>query len=332
MLLAGINLHPTQQAALEDGERRLTYGGLCDLVEAERQWLVANGVQRCALLADNGCGWAIADLALLEAEIVNIPLPGYFVNTQIRHVLHDAGIAFILTDRPEQLCQEYGCTHVGQSARSGLTLLHRPATHMPALPAGTLKITYTSGSTSEPKGVCLSSHALRRVSASLHAALRNLDLERHMCLLPLATLLENIAGIYVPLLLGIQSVLRPASTLGMSYGGLDAARLLNALRDVQPSSLVLVPELLRLAAAGKPQVHRGGWSQCAGCIDRRGHGAGFASVRGLRPERMRLGGVFEPPRCEPPRQRRTAAAARTRAGRSEWPVARGGRGHVRLPR
>jgi long-subunit acyl-CoA synthetase (AMP-forming) len=246
MLLAGINLHPTQRAALEDGERRLTYGELCNLVEAERQWLAANGVQRCALLADNGCGWAIADLALLAAGIVNIPLPVYFVNSQIRHVLDDAGVAFIFTDRPEQLCREHDCARVGQSRSSGLTLLRRSTAHGPALPAGTLKITYTSGSTSEPKGVCLSGHALQRVSASLHAALGNLHLERHMCLLPLATLLENIAGIYVPLLLGIQSVLRPASAIGMSYGGLDAPRLLSALCDAQPSSLVLVPELLRL--------------------------------------------------------------------------------------
>jgi long-subunit acyl-CoA synthetase (AMP-forming) len=249
MLLAGIHLHPTQQTALEDSEQRLTYGELCDLVETERQWLMANGAQRCALLADNGCGWAIADLALLEANVVNIPLPGYFLSTQIRHVLEHAGAAFILTDRPEALCRQYGCERVAQSVSSGLTLLRRATAHVPALPIGTLKITYTSGSTAEPKGVCLSGHALQRVSTSLYAALANLDLERHMCLLPLATLLENIAGIYVPLLLGIQSVLRPAPAIGLSYGGLDAPRLLNALSETRPSSLVLVPELLRLLVA-----------------------------------------------------------------------------------
>ena len=53
--------------AFDDGTRRLSYGELGACVDAEAAWLRARGVARCALLAENGCGWAIADLALLDA-------------------------------------------------------------------------------------------------------------------------------------------------------------------------------------------------------------------------------------------------------------------------
>jgi long-chain acyl-CoA synthetase len=93
------------------------------------------------------------------------------------------------------------------------------------------------------------------VTQSLVAAIANRGIERHMCLLPLPTLLENIAGVYAPLLLGAQICVQPARSIGMSYAGLNVSALLRAVADTAPHSLVLVPELLRVLV----QATRSGW-------------------------------------------------------------------------
>jgi long-chain acyl-CoA synthetase len=69
---------------------------------------------------------------------------------------------------------------------------------------------------------------------------------RHLCLMPLPTLLENLAGVYSPLRAGASCIVPTSEDTGMSYGSLDPQRLLKTISLYQPESLVLVPELLRL--------------------------------------------------------------------------------------
>jgi long-subunit acyl-CoA synthetase (AMP-forming) len=121
--------------------------------------------------------------------------------------------------------------------------------------ADVAKVTYTSGSTGAPKGVCLRQRAIQSVTDSLVAATAGLGVQTHLCLLPLATLLENIAGVYVPLIMGARIVARPGHAIGMSYAGLKVPLLLRAIDDAAPESMILVPELLRVLV----YAIRGGW-------------------------------------------------------------------------
>ncbi len=237
-----------EQVALDDGRQVVTYGELASRLDEEGEWL-AGGGERFALLADNGIGWAIADLALHQRRLPSVPLPGYFTAAQMLHVLDDAGVDCVLADDPGRARGLLAGWHVaGVSGRSGLSMFRRrlDGASRPPLPPGTVKITYTSGSTAAPKGVCLGADDLEAVAASLAAATSSLGVARHLCLLPLATLLENVGGLYAPLLVGARSILPSAAATGMSYAGPDVARLLGCVGASAPESLILVPELLRL--------------------------------------------------------------------------------------
>jgi long-subunit acyl-CoA synthetase (AMP-forming) len=239
---------PCGRVALDDGRQAIGYDELAARVDEEGAWLAARG-ERFALLADNGLGWAITDLALHGRQLPCVPLPGFFSPGQITHALDDAGIDCLVTDDPARVRGLLPGWHTsGVSGRSGLAMFRRrlDAAARAPLPPGTAKITYTSGSTGRPKGVCLSAGHIEAVARSLADATASLGIERHLCLLPLATLLENIAGIHAPLLAGATCLLPPAGVTGMSYAGPDAAKLLACVSGARPQSLVLVPELLRL--------------------------------------------------------------------------------------
>lgn len=234
--------------ALDDGTLRLRYGDVQRSIQSERRWLQSLGVRRCALLAENGAKWILSDLALLASDAVNVPIPPSFTRQQTAHVLDDAALDYVLTDQAERFSSDHPAfAFIGSSHRTGLALLRRESRSLPSeSEPGISKVTYTSGSTGAPKGVCLSRDAIQAVTESLVTATAGLDARTHLCLLPLATLLENIAGVYVPLSMGARIVLRPSHAMGVSYGALNVPLLLRAIETASPESMILVPELLRV--------------------------------------------------------------------------------------
>lgn len=246
-ILAALDHAPGGQVALCDEHRAISFTELREAVGVESDWLKARGVQRCALLADNGAGWAIADLALLQLRALNVPTPAWFTAPQIAHVLADAALDCILTDDPERVEREQPAfTRVGRTPHSQLALLRRarPQTHADVA-AGVVKITYTSGSTGAAKGVCLTLQAIEQTARSIAYA-SPLGVTRHLCTTPLATLLENIAGVYAPLLMGGTCVAPSANVTGVRYGALDAQAFIGTISNTAPHSLILTPELLRV--------------------------------------------------------------------------------------
>lgn len=258
-LLEDTPLRAPGRVALDDGDRTVTYGDLADVVRLEAAFLSARGGARFALFADNGCAWAIADLALHHLGRLNVPVPTSFSDTQQRHVLTDAGIDSVLTDRPEEVVQRWPEFRVaGRCPASGLQLLQRliEPEAAPTIPFGVTKVTYTSGSTAEPKGVSLTDATISCVSRSLARIAQEIGVRRHLALLPLPTLLENLAGIHAPLRAGATCVLLPARDTGISYSSLDAERMLYVLTRMRPQSLVLVPELLRVIVRATQSGYR----------------------------------------------------------------------------
>ena len=197
------------------------------------------------LLADNGPEWLVADLAAERAGIPLVPLPAFFTLQQIQHAVASSGVDALLCESP-QLASVLGFRREG----SGL-LWFQPQAEAAALPAGTAKITYTSGTTGAPKGVCLSAAQQRAVEMSLVQATRRLALERHLCLLPLAVLLENVAGARASLAAGATCFLPRLAKVGVGGAtGFDARACLTAMERWQPHSVILLPQMmLALTAA-----------------------------------------------------------------------------------
>ena len=200
LLEAALAAHDAEAVAFDDGARTLSFGQLRAALRVERESLAAEGVQRCAIVADNGIPWALADLALHLAGTPCIPLPGYFTASQCRHALDDAGVDAVLCDAPDRvLALSPGWRVHGNAPGSWLTLLRRTLDPLrppnARLPAGTTKITYTSGSTAR-QGRLPRRGPPRTVAAwPKRPALR---IERHSACCRSRRCSRTSAGLYAP--------------------------------------------------------------------------------------------------------------------------------------
>lgn len=224
--------------ALADGSTRLDRGSL--LAEVER-WADAlrGGAGPVAVMLPNGNAWLLADLALHMVDRPAVPVPPWFGPAQLAHLVAAAGVSAIISNATPSIPH-------GRAARLTATAwLWSLAGGRVVLPQGTAKVTFTSGTTGSPKGVCLSHTALEGVAASLAGIGRELGIRRHLCLLPLAVLLENIGGAWAALLADAECIVPPLDSIGLDGAcGIDAPRLVKAIGELGPQSLILVPGLL----------------------------------------------------------------------------------------
>lgn len=228
--------------ALSTPDLELTYAALETEVSRAAETLLAfaalarPGAPVAVRLA-NGPAWVVLDLALMRLGWPSLPLPGFFTPAQCQHALADAG-ATLLIEAAE-----------GERAFDllGTPLDVKPVATTPvSLPAGVAKITYTSGSTGQPKGVCLSLEQMEATAVALVEAIGADYAGRHLPLLPLSILLENVAGLYTTLLAGGRYHILPAAKLGLDNPFRpDLAALAGAIATERATSLIVVPELLR---------------------------------------------------------------------------------------
>jgi len=245
-ILQSLELLATEQPdkiCLRNGVQHLTRQQLMQQVENVATELMVYQHQVIGLLADNSPQWLMMDLAAQRVGIILLPLPLFFTPAQLQHALKSAGAVGLIHDRPLTIDADV----LAESHWLASLSMHFTACRNVSsitLPAGTAKITFTSGSTADPKGVCLSNNNQCQVSQSLLTVLQMQNV-RHLALLPLSTLLENIAGLYTPLLSGGEVILLSTEETGFS-GSLSGNLhpLLTTLSHYQPESLILVPELL----------------------------------------------------------------------------------------
>lgn len=231
----------------------LTYRQMRAQVDALGRWLRAGAAPagaRCAILAQNSPRWLVAYLGAIAAGAVAVPLDTNFNAGQVEKLLKDSGGALLFVDSKhlELGKKAVGCLCVtlvllegaGEGAESldrVLAAASAPFTPAEAADDDTAVIVYTSGTTSDPKGVMLTHGGL---AAELEAAFRIADVgpgDATLGVLPLFHVLSQMASLLLPLSAGARTVFLEAA---------GSAELLRALRERRITIFVCVPQFFYL--------------------------------------------------------------------------------------
>ncbi|WP_053144675.1 MULTISPECIES: AMP-binding protein [Pseudomonas] len=233
--------------ALWGDTQKIDYVTLYSQVLYRQERLREEQAHVIALALDNGIEAMLWDLAALWEGVACVTLPPFFSPAQRAHCLMQSQATRVVAE-PE-LADELiaaGYTRRGE-------FWCRTFEGGQRLPAGTAKLTFTSGTTGTPKGVCLSADSLLRVARELEQASLPSAPQHHVALLPLAILLENL-GCYAALYAGATLSLPSQKTLGIQgASGVDVPRLLSNLADRKAQSLILVPQLLLMLVSAAEQ-------------------------------------------------------------------------------
>lgn len=211
-----------------------------------------------AILMDNHPAWAVLDLALMFSQQCSIALPKFFSTEQLYHALLDSQADYLIIDEvmSEQLSEALNAsieaTMVSRtkiiiaSKELQLITLKMPLSEQKVRPH-VAKITYTSGTTDQPKGVLLSEQSILAKTQSLAEASGANSNDHSLSILPLSTLLENIAGLYVPLSKGGSVSLLSPQRIGISGSSqIDAQQLMMTINTIQPTAFIIIPQLLQM--------------------------------------------------------------------------------------
>lgn len=218
MLFERIQDHDPKKVALRDEKQTVLYGDLEK--EIQKRIEILDSVSVLGIALDNCVEWVLWDLAAMKAQIPCVPLPPFFTEDQVSHSLQSAGVSHVLSS--EELRDVSGFQN---------KKLHKDIA----------KVTFTSGTTGTPKGVCLPKAAMQDVAHSIVTVLGDGFVGTHACVLPLAVLLENVAGVYAGLMAGCTINLTSLHDFGVQYQNLH-----DNLKKIKATSVILVPEILRL--------------------------------------------------------------------------------------
>ena len=223
-------------------------------VEACRAGLssaVGNGA-RVGIIAENSPLWIVIDLAAQSAGIDLVPLPGFFSMEQLLHAVRASRLDATFC-AAAGLAASIGFTEERFDA-GGLRLFAIRGTDVRHCRSReeteAYKITFTSGTTGNPKGVVLSTREQLDTVRGLAEVAAQIGIRRHLCVLPLAVLLENVAGVYTALKIGATCICPPLGEIGLTgSSAFDPERCLDAIERYRPDSIILLPQMLRLLVA-----------------------------------------------------------------------------------
>lgn len=224
--------------ALCDGQRRISYATLAAFLIRSADAL-AGPAKVVGIACRDPLDAALTDLALTYHGHTAVHLPPFFSEAQIAHVLVAASIEGVIgADLPR----------VGALSLPAPEACFFDETTLLSAKSGARRIIFTSGSSGQPKGVVIAERQMAATLNGLQRAITPSPADFHLSLLPMAQLLEQIAGLYLPLLVGAQ-VRFCAAALPALFGG-EIAPLLDAFEEAQPTTTILVPALLsRLVTA-----------------------------------------------------------------------------------
>lgn len=233
------------QPALADAGGTISAARLVERIDERAAFLGSLNAGVLATLGENHPDWVVNDLAALSAGLVHVPLPGFFTSAQRQSVLQAAAADLVGVSAHSYAAHEWAGFSLHHVSEDGWHWLRRVRQDSVAQPL-TRKITFTSGSTGSPKGVCLSESGMLQVTHGVAQATAPLGLRRHLNALPFAVLLENVAGLYSALMQGTVSVcLAPGQTGLKGASGFDPQQFHGALTEHEIDSVIVLPQMLK---------------------------------------------------------------------------------------
>ena len=231
----------------------LTGGELLDQVQRVRGYLRRSGLQpgdRCALLAANSVRWAAFDVALMAEGAIVVPLYSRQAPAELAAMMKDCQPRFLFVGDaafgegiaqawPEALPRVLFEDALQQPASPGLV----PNTPNPRGDSDLVTIIYTSGTSGEPKGVCLNVGNITHMISCATERLDQLMGETHEPDRVFHYLPFNFAASWIVLL----TYLTRESVLTLST---DLNRLTDEIRLASPHYFLNVPTLLERVRRG----------------------------------------------------------------------------------
>jgi long-subunit acyl-CoA synthetase (AMP-forming) len=202
---------------------------------ADLAYRLQDAPQSVAIGLAGGIDYVVADLAITLTGRRQVPLPFFFSKAQNAHILMDAGIGAVVASDPSLFAALPHLTVI-DPAFSG------QARAMPSYKGGATRVIYTSGSSGTPKGVIIGDRQLDASLAALSEVIAASSADRHLSILPLAQLLEQICGIFLPILAGAETVFRFDATKALF--GAPIEPLTAAFEEAQPTTSLLAPAVL----------------------------------------------------------------------------------------
>lgn len=251
------------------GLETITYGELERRAQAASRLLHSRGIQpgdRCAILGENDIAWCAAYLGILRRGAIAVPFDTHYAAQQIAKLLQDSGAKIVFTAEGHAPAAEEACRLAGTSAKLlPLGAIAEQAKSLDAsqddlrVSAATINdpavILYTSGTTSDPKGVVLTHGNLLGEAEAVFARLKLNERDSILGVMPLYHSLAQLANLLLPFIVGARVIYLEE---------ISASEMLRALRERRPTLFCCVPQFFYLIHQRvMRKVAESGWPRSA---------------------------------------------------------------------
>ena len=237
----------------QDRVESYTYAEVRRMAESVGKWLAENGFRRGAtagIYAANTPRWTAAYLGMLAAGVIAVPLDTAFSAAQVAKILKDSGATLLVTDGKLRATAELAIERTGirlllvEQGADGLLSLEGvfaawPGSFTPAEVTGDdiAVLLYTSGTTSDPKGVVLTHDNVYAEADSVFRTISITPRDAILGVLPLFHALAQMANLFLPLAAGAR----------ITYlESLNTTELVRALRERKITVFCCVPQFFYL--------------------------------------------------------------------------------------